>query len=123
MHKNECREHKSDNLLFQALLPPPDVDVKYNPETGRQEYQDDDVDDDAGSLLTRCPMDMTPLVEAITASQGCLLLLVLKEYLKEIYGITDTYATLCYFADNYSICGFCILFQILKHVLQNCAYR
>ena len=65
------------------------MDVKYNPETGRPEYLDDDADDDSDSLLTRCPVDMTPLIEAMQASQGCLLLLVLKEYLKEVYGITD----------------------------------
>ncbi|KAA0199080.1 hypothetical protein HAZT_HAZT003389 [Hyalella azteca] len=73
----------------EALLPPPDADVKYNPETGRPEYLDDDADDDSASLLTRCPVDMSPLLDSMQASQGCLLLLVLKEYLKEVYGITD----------------------------------
>ena len=92
-HPTWC--HLTLHFTSQALLPPPDVDVKYNPETGRPEYLDDDDDDDNASLLTRCPLDMTPLLDAMQASQGCQLLLVLKEYLKEVYGLTDGWADPC----------------------------
>lgn len=50
---------------------------------------DEDEDEDEVSLLNRVPEDTTVLQECITASQGCLLLLVLKQHLKDLYGLTD----------------------------------
>ena len=38
--------------------------------------------------MSRLPEDCRPLQDAITASQGCMLLLVLKEHLKDFYGLT-----------------------------------
>ncbi|KAK8753828.1 hypothetical protein OTU49_001786 [Cherax quadricarinatus] len=74
----------------EALLPPPNAEVKINPETGQPEYVDDlDDEDDVEVYMSRLPPSLTPLVDCINASQGCLLLLMLKDYLKEIYGITD----------------------------------
>lgn len=76
--------------FLQSLLPPPNAEVKINPETGQPEYVDDlEDEEDVEVYLTRMPPNLTPLVECINASQGCLLLLMLKDYLKEIYGITD----------------------------------
>ncbi|KAK3884098.1 hypothetical protein Pcinc_011609 [Petrolisthes cinctipes] len=73
-----------------ALLPSPTAEMKINPETGQPEYVDDlDDEEDVEVFLSRLPPSLTPLHECINASQGCLLLLMLKDYLKEIYGITD----------------------------------
>jgi len=75
--------------LTQSLHPPPSAEARHNLETGKTEYiYDEDLDDDASSVLSRLPANCLPLQEAITASQGCMLLLVLKEHLKEFYGLT-----------------------------------
>lgn len=77
----------------ENLIPPPGVEMRTNPDTGELEYNlDDDDDDDVDSLLARIPENqeqVETLFECINSAQGCLLLLVLKDYLKEIYGITD----------------------------------
>jgi cohesin loading factor subunit SCC2 len=51
---------------------------------------DDDDDEDLDSLVKRIPEDTKTLEECIIGSQGCLLLLMLKQHLKDTYGITDT---------------------------------
>ncbi|XP_043558849.1 nipped-B-like protein isoform X4 [Chiloscyllium plagiosum] len=50
----------------------------------------DDEDDDLEDVLARLPADSTPLVEFVNASQGILLLLVLKQHLKNLYGFSDS---------------------------------
>jgi len=50
---------------------------------------EDEEDEDEGTLVDRVPDDITILQEVLIKSQGCLLLLVLKLYLKTVYGITD----------------------------------
>jgi len=50
---------------------------------------EDEEDEDEGTLVDRVPDDITTLQEVLIKSQGCLLLLVLKLYLKTVYGITD----------------------------------
>jgi len=50
---------------------------------------EEDEDDDEESIYNRLPEDTTVLQECINASQGCLLLLVLKQHLKEMYGLSD----------------------------------
>ena len=63
-----------------------------NPETGKTEWvYDEDLDDDHDSVLSRLPEDPAGIQQAITASQGCMLLLVLKEHLKDLYGLTARY--------------------------------
>lgn len=52
----------------------------------------DEEDDDENALADRVPEDVTHLQACITAAQGCLLLLVLKQHLKDIYGLSDRYA-------------------------------
>ena len=60
-----------------------------NLETGKTEYiYDEDLDDEFESVLERLPADCKPLQEALTVSQGCMLLLVLKQHLKDLYGLT-----------------------------------
>ena len=51
---------------------------------------DEEEDEDEEVLLSRVPDDTHSLQECITASQGCLLLLVLKQHLKTLYGFNDT---------------------------------
>jgi len=50
---------------------------------------DEEEDEDFETLVSRVPDDTSVLEDCITASQGCLLLLVLKQHLKDLYGLTD----------------------------------
>lgn len=50
---------------------------------------DDFDEEDEADILARLPEDTQPLQSCITAAQGCLLLLVLKQHLKDTYGISD----------------------------------
>lgn len=49
----------------------------------------DEDDEDEEILLSRVPEDTSQLQACITAAQGCLLLLKLKQHLKDIYGLSD----------------------------------
>ena len=70
------------------MKPPPGCEARTDLETGKTEYiYDEDLDDDEKSVFERLPDDVKPLQEAITAAQGCNLLLVLKEHLKDLYGL------------------------------------
>lgn len=51
--------------------------------------EDEEEDEDEDSLLRRMPEDTKVLQHCLTASQGCLLLLVLKQHLKTLYGFND----------------------------------
>ncbi|XP_060516001.1 nipped-B protein [Cylas formicarius] len=48
-----------------------------------------DEDDDEDALAARVPEDASHLQACLTAAQGCLLLLVLKQHIKDIYGLSD----------------------------------
>lgn len=50
---------------------------------------EDEEEEDKEALYGRLPEDTTELEICITASQGCMLLLLLKQQLKDSYGITD----------------------------------
>lgn len=52
------------------------------------EYEEDDEEDEE-SVLERLPANTKLLREYITASQGFLLLLTLRQHLKDLYGFTD----------------------------------
>lgn len=79
----------------EALLPPPSAEERLNLETGKTEYiYDEDLDDDHDSVLSRLPKNTSVLNTVITASQGCMLLLVLKEHLKDFYGLSYRYVQL-----------------------------
>ncbi|KRF81724.1 nipped-B protein isoform X1 [Drosophila virilis] len=52
--------------------------------------EDDDDEDDPHVLFSRLPENMTEIKKCITSAQACMLLLVLKEHLKEMYGLTDS---------------------------------
>ncbi|XP_058453051.1 nipped-B protein [Malaya genurostris] len=77
------------NLLAtfrEGLKPPPGAEN--NPDQKPNPLEDDD-DDDQDVILGRLPEDTTELQNCITSAQGCMLLLILKQHLKDIYGITD----------------------------------
>jgi len=41
-------------------------------------------------LFNRLPEDLTEIIKCITSAQACMLLLILKDHLKEMYAITDS---------------------------------
>lgn len=49
----------------------------------------DEDDDDEAALVSRVPEDTSHLQACLTAAQGCLLLLMLKQHLKDAYGLSD----------------------------------
>lgn len=49
----------------------------------------DEDDDDEDQLVERVPEDVSQLQACITAAQGCLLLLMLKQHIKDVYGLSD----------------------------------
>ncbi|OWF42149.1 nipped-B-like protein B isoform X2 [Mizuhopecten yessoensis] len=61
-----------------------------NGQNGAQKSIDDEEDDDPEALLERLPACIQPLLEICRFSQGCILLLHLKQHLKELYGFTDS---------------------------------
>lgn len=50
---------------------------------------DEDDEDDKEALFSRLPEDTIDLQKCIRSAQGCMLLLILKQHLKDCYGITD----------------------------------
>uniref|UniRef100_A0A673IU30 Nipped-B protein n=1 Tax=Sinocyclocheilus rhinocerous TaxID=307959 RepID=A0A673IU30_9TELE len=60
-------------------------------ERGEQSESDSDSDlEDADAVMERLPDDTTSLLDFARASQGILLLLVLKQHLKNLYGFSDS---------------------------------
>ncbi|KAK2173697.1 hypothetical protein NP493_856g01005 [Ridgeia piscesae] len=55
----------------------------------RAKLEDDD-DEELNTLLERMPEDTTALPNLFMMSQGCILLLMLKQHLKELYRFTDS---------------------------------
>ena len=51
----------------------------------------DEDDDDEDVLVSRVPEDTRQLQAYLTTAQGCLLLLMLKQHLKDIYGLSDRF--------------------------------
>uniref|UniRef100_A0A182VUI9 Nipped-B protein n=1 Tax=Anopheles minimus TaxID=112268 RepID=A0A182VUI9_9DIPT len=79
------------NLLAtfrEGLKPLPGVEA--NTEQNAQNPLEDDDDDDQEAILDRLPEDTSDLENCIRSAQGCMLLLILKQHLKDIYGITDS---------------------------------
>jgi len=76
--------------IKESLKLPPQYEVKTNPETGKEEIiYDEDLDDDPDSLYSRLPDDLMIIQRNLIASQGCILLLILREHLKEFYGFNE----------------------------------
>lgn len=60
-----------------------------NKEKTLNPLEDEDDDEDRDDLVARLPDDCTELQQCITSAQGCMLLLILKQHLKDMYGIND----------------------------------
>ncbi|CAE1303158.1 SCC2 [Acanthosepion pharaonis] len=56
----------------------------------KSDVYDEDDEEEIDNLLERLPPDINPLLDVCRVSQGCVLLLVLKQHLKELYGFTDS---------------------------------
>ena len=63
------------------------------PSAVHKSLEEEDDDDDMASILQRLPPDTRPFEEFLIAAQGCLLLLMLKQHLKDQYGLTDAKIT------------------------------
>lgn len=76
-----------------------DVVVKRHKKSAHSDSDSDIADED--DLMERLPENPKPLLDFAGASQGILLLLVLKQHLKNLYGFSDRYFTLkqcrCFF--------------------------
>lgn len=59
------------------------------PNPNQSSHEEDDDEEDIAAIMKRLPPDTKPFEEFLTAAQGCLLLLMLKQHLKEQYGLTD----------------------------------
>ncbi|XP_071811222.1 nipped-B-like protein isoform X2 [Apostichopus japonicus] len=75
------------NLLqsFKESLLPKD----WSKHPRRYSLLDDSEDEEEDEVIERIPEDATPLLDWCEASQACLVLLVLKQHLKELYGFRD----------------------------------
>ncbi|CAH4032029.1 unnamed protein product [Pieris brassicae] len=58
-------------------------------EKEKEALDEEDEEEEAESLVCRMPEDARPLRDAMRQARGCLLLLVLKQHLKQLYGLTD----------------------------------
>jgi len=76
--------------IKESLKLPPEYEIKVNQETGKQEVvYDEDLDEDPDSVFSRLPDNLTSIQKSIVTSQGCLLILVLREHLKDFYAINE----------------------------------
>ena len=77
-------------VVKESLQLPSEYEVIFNQETQRNEYHyDEDLDDDPNSVMARLPLNMTVFVDNVNTAQGCILLLVLREHLKDFYGFNE----------------------------------
>lgn len=68
-----------------------DVVIKRHKKSAHSDSDSDLNDED--ELMGRLPENPKPLLDFAGASQGILLLLVLKQHLKNLYGFSDRYST------------------------------
>ncbi|EDW28358.1 GL18991 [Drosophila persimilis] len=83
--------HQIDLLISMAgthLLATFKEHLNPNDKEGDALEDDDDVEDPQ-VLFNRLPEDMTEIKKCITSAEACMLLLILKDHLKDMYGLTD----------------------------------
>lgn len=81
---NEDQQHQNQIQMLDGMHP--DTTTQHQ-NTIISALDEDDEDGDV--LVVRLPNNTQELQSCITAAQGCLLLLVLKQHLKDIYGLND----------------------------------
>lgn len=97
-------------------------------------HSDSDSDiEDEDYLMVRLPENPKPLLDFAGASQGILLLLVLKQHLKNLYGFSDRYSTLKHLHRSEFVftplCIYCLICVTAKYRnihplnLQKCTIR
>ncbi|XP_070563594.1 nipped-B-like protein A [Ptychodera flava] len=72
-----------------AKTPEPEQQPQSQPQVVNPLLEDED-EEDVDILMTRVPEDPTPLIDCCIASQACMVLLVLKQHLKDMYGFRDS---------------------------------
>lgn len=81
------------HLYFQGLILTDNQKMTLQSENGEIVSNSisalDEDDDDEDALVSRMPEDTLHLQSCMTAAQGCLLLLKLKQHIKDIYGLSD----------------------------------
>lgn len=78
---------QSASTMTQTMVLGPDGQPRPEQLMSLEDEEDDEEDEEI--LLSRLPDDTTLLREYITASQGFLLLLTLRQHLKDLYGFSD----------------------------------
>lgn len=63
--------------------------MRSNETSNEPDEAEEEDEEDAEALLARVPPITRPLRDAMRQARGCLLLLVLKQHLKQAYGLTD----------------------------------
>lgn len=84
----ESEHQHNQQINAQPITYGPDGQPIAPPPIPHIEDEEDDEEDEE-SIMARLPEDTTLLREYITASQGFLLLLTLRQHLKDLYGFSD----------------------------------
>ncbi|XP_068630090.1 nipped-B protein [Battus philenor] len=63
--------------------------TKENVGQEKESLDEEEDEEEADALLLRLPHNTRPLRDAMQQARGCMLLLVLKQHLKQLYGFTD----------------------------------
>lgn len=88
--KKKQRKHSSDDDESSSTSSSSDEDDEVVHRRKKSVVSDSDSDvEDEDSLMDRIPENPKPLLDFASASQGILLLLVLKQHLKNLYGFSD----------------------------------
>jgi hypothetical protein len=95
---DECRDFDIDvNLVCPIDDEEGDADECINEEAGKRltktfsskTINEEDDEETIEKVIENLPSDLKPLKECMINAQGCCLLLILKQFLKEVYSITD----------------------------------
>lgn len=88
--QSRSKKHSSDDDESSSTSSSSDEDDEVVHRRKKSVLSDSDSDvGDEDSLMDRIPENPKPLLDFASASQGILLLLVLKQHLKNLYGFSD----------------------------------
>lgn len=88
--EGEIQQMQQQQPQQQQIVPVPPLDgQQLEVPTLRNLEDEEDDEEDEETIMARLPDDTTLLREYITASQGFLLLLTLRQHLKDLYGFSD----------------------------------